>query len=40
MTITATVHLDDMFTVGLKSRCDRFRDKLNHLVPVKNLGEL
>ena len=38
--IIAVVHLDDIFAVGLKSRCDVFRDELNRMVPVKNLGEL
>ena len=36
----AVVHVDDIFAVGLKSRCDVFRDELNRMVPVKNLGEL
>ena len=40
MTIIAVVHIDGIFAVGLKSRCDRFRDELNQLVPVKNVGEL
>ena len=34
------MHVDDIFAVGLKSRCDLFRDELNRMVPVKNLGEL
>ena len=38
--IFAVVHVDDIFAVGLKSRCDVFRDGLNRMVPVKNLGEL
>ena len=38
--IIAVVHVDDIFAVGLKIRCDAFRDKLNQMVPVKNLGEL
>ena len=38
--IIAVVHVDDIFAVGLKSRCDLFRDELNQMVPVKNLGEL
>ena len=33
------MHLDDIFAVGLKSRCDVFRDELNRMVPVNNLGE-
>ena len=40
VSIIAVVHVDDIFAVGLKSRCDVFRDKLNRMVPVKNLGEL
>ena len=38
--IIAVVHVDDIFAVGLKSRCDVFRDELNRMVPIKNLGEL
>ena len=38
--IIAVVHVDDIFAVGLKSRCNVFREKLNRMVPVKNLGEL
>ena len=38
--IIAVVHVDDIFAVGLKSRCDVFRDELDRLVPVKNLDEL
>ena len=38
--IIADVHVDDIFAVGLKSRCDVFRDELNRIVPVKNLGDL
>ena len=38
--IIAVVYVDDIFAVGLKSRCDVFRDELNRMVPVKNLGEL
>ena len=38
--IIAVVHVDDIFAVGLLSRCDVFRDKLNQMIPVKNLGEL
>ena len=38
--IIAIVHVHDIFAVGLKSRCDIFRDELNRMVPVKNLGEL
>ena len=38
--IAVVVHVDDIFAVGLKSRCDVFRDELNRMVPVKNLGKL
>ena len=38
--IIAVVHVNDIFAVGLKSRCDAFRDELNQMVPFKNLGEL
>ena len=38
--IIAVVYVDDVFAVGLKSRCDVFRDELNRMVPFKNLGEL
>ena len=38
--IIAVVYVDDIFAVRLKSRCDVFRDELNRMVPVKNLGEL
>ena len=37
--IIAVVHVDDIFAVG-SCRCDAFRDKLNRMVPVKNLCEL
>ena len=38
----AVVHVDDIFAVGRKERCDRFFEHLNHLltVPINNLGEL
>ena len=38
--IIAVEHVDDIFAVGLKGRCNVFRDELNRMVPVKNLGEL
>ncbi|CAM9903911.1 unnamed protein product [Pylaiella littoralis] len=34
------VHVDDIFAVGERERCDRFGMDLNKSVPVKNLGEL
>ena len=39
VTIITVVHVDDIFAVGRKSRCDQFCDDLNHLVPINNLGE-
>ena len=38
--ITAVVHVDDIFAVGLMKRCDRLCVDLNRTIPVKNLGEL
>ena len=38
--IIAVVHVDAIVAVRLESRCDVFRDELNRMVPVKNLGEL
>ena len=40
VTIVTVVHVDDIFAVGEKSRCDQFCDDLNRLVPINNLGEL
>ena len=34
------VHVDDVFDVGKKERCDQFGMNLGRLVPVKSLGEL
>ena len=34
------VHVDDIFAVGEKTRCDQCGRDLNQMVPVKNLGEL
>lgn len=38
--ITIVVHVDDIFAVGEKERCDQFGRDLNEKVPVKNLGDL
>ena len=38
--MTIMVHVDDIFTVGEKARCDQFGKELDQMVPVKNLGEL
>ena len=42
VSIIAAVHVDDIFAVGRKERCDRFCEDLNPLliVPINNLGEL
>ena len=40
VSIVTVVHVDDIFAVGLKARCDRFCEDLNRLVPINNLGEL
>ena len=34
------VHVDDISSIGLKSRCDEFGVDLNRYVPITNLGEL
>ena len=39
MTIAAVVHVDDIFAVGQKERCDRLCVDFR-TIPVKNLGEL
>ena len=38
--IIAVVHVEDIFAVGCKERCDRFCEDSNHLVSINNLGEL
>ena len=38
--MTIVVHVDDIFAVGERARCDQFRRDLNQTVPVTNLGEL
>ena len=40
VSIATAVHVDDIFAVGVKSRCDQFCEDLNRLIPVNNLGEL
>ena len=34
------VHVDDIFSIRRKSRCDKFGDDLDAYVPITNLGEL
>ena len=38
--MVVVVHVDDIFSIGLKSRCDKFGVDLNRYVPITNLGEL
>ena len=40
VSIVIVVHVDDMFAVGLKTRCGQFCEDLNRLVPINNLSEL
>ena len=40
MAITSIVHVDDIFAVGQKERCDRLCVDLNRTITVKNLGDL
>ena len=40
VSIVTVVHVDGIFAVGSKSRCDQFCEDLNRLVPVNNLSEL
>ena len=37
--ITAVIHVDGIFAVGHKSRCDHFCEDLGRMVPVRNRGE-
>ena len=38
VSLATVVHVDDIFAVGVKSRCDQFREDLNRHVPVNSLG--
>ena len=38
--ITAVVHVDDIFAVGQKEKCERLCVDLNRTIPVENLGDL
>ena len=38
--LVTVVHVDDIFAVGRKARCDQFCEDLNRLFPINNLGEL
>ncbi|CAB1120305.1 unnamed protein product [Ectocarpus sp. CCAP 1310/34] len=40
VTMVVVIHVDDIFSIGLKSRCDQFGVDLNRYVPISNLGEL
>ena len=38
--MVVVVHVDDIFSIGLKSRRDKFGVDLNRYVPITNFGEL
>ena len=38
--MVVVVHVDDIFSIGLKRRCDTFGVDLNRYVPITNLEEL
>ena len=40
VSMLVVVHVDDIFCIGRKSRCDQFGRDLNQYVPITNLGEL
>ena len=40
VSMVVVVHVDDIFSIGLKSRCDQLGRDLNQYVPITNLGEL
>ena len=37
--VVVVVHVDDIFAIGRKRRCDKFGDDLDAYVPITNLGE-
>ena len=40
VSVVVVVHVDDIFVIGRKSRCDKFGDDLDACVPITNLGVL
>ena len=40
VSMVVVVHVDDIFSVGRKSRCDQFGRDLDQYVPITSLGEL
>lgn len=40
VTMVVVVHVDDIFSIGRKNRCDQFGADLHRYVPISNLGEL
>ena len=40
VSVVVVVHVDDIFAIGGKSRCDKFGDDLDAYVPITNLGKL
>ena len=40
VSVVVVMHVDDIFAIGRKTRCDKFGDDLDAYVPITNLGEL
>ena len=40
VSVVVVVHVDDIFAIGRKSRCDKFGDDSDAYVPITNLGEI
>ena len=40
VSVVVVVHVNDIFAIGRKSRCDKFGDNFDAYVPITNLGEL
>ena len=40
VSVVVVVHVDGIFSIGRKSRCEKFGDDLDAYVPITNLGEL
>ena len=40
ISVVVVMHVDDIFAIGRKSRCDKFGDGLDAYIPINNLGEL
>ena len=40
VSMVVAVHVNDIFSIGRKNRCDQSGRDLNQYVPISNLGEL